>query len=174
MYPVDATTQDAMVESAPEAEGMNLDDAIAEAVREKRAGGGNRGGRGNLRGDRGGAGPHPERRLKVRAVIVKRGVGPTGGGGGRQGQGGRGYGGGGPPQRKVRDLARGASVNFGTLVAPRTDRRSREIASVPFDPRRVCTPRTTTSRHILTAKRLVSSHHSTSPVSRMYSARARV
>jgi hypothetical protein len=133
MYPVDATTQDAMVESAPEAEGMNLDDAIAEAVREKRAGGGNRGGRGNLRGDRGGAGPHPERRLKVRAVIVKRGVGPTGGGGGRHGQGGRGYGGGGPPQRKVRDLARGASVNFGTLVAPRTDapEKSRPFRSIP-------------------------------------------
>lgn len=116
-YPVDSVTQNAMEASEPQAEGMNLDEAIADAVRERKSRGG-RGGRGSGVGGE---------RLKVRAVIVKRGVGPTGGGGGG-GRGGHFGGRGGPaPIRKVRHTpptipSRARSVPcISTVLAGRCD-----------------------------------------------------
>ena len=128
-YPVDSVTQNAMEASEPQAEGMNLDEAIADAVRERKSRGG-RGGRGS------GAGGE---RLKVRAVIVKRGAGPSGGGGGG-GRGGHFGGRGGPaPIRKVRHAP--PTIPPRARSVPSNSTRRGRMRSVPSRSRRLARPR---------------------------------
>ena len=114
-YPVDAATHDAMQDGAggggaPDAtNAANLDEYMRES--------------GGVKKSRGGRGPGGER-LKVRAVIVKRPSGPTGGG-----RGGRGRGSSGGAPRKV-------STRRDPVVAARETKHRSLPRLVPSDPLR--------------------------------------